>query len=117
MAFLEPTAIPGLDKALEEMFVIFSIIVASGFVLTISSIVGVIRAVRRRRRGGYSVAAVVFSASATVMTTCWLLYWVGDNIHHGSNPLDGLLAINLLVCMPPLSWLITAIRANANRRS
>ena len=57
MGLLEPFAIPGLGKGLLELLIIFSVIVASGVVVTISSIVGIIRAVRRRRRGRHSVSA------------------------------------------------------------
>jgi hypothetical protein len=117
MGLLEPTAVPGLDKALGELFIIFGVIIASGLALTISSIVGIVRAVRRRRRGGHSVTAVVLAAVAASITVSWLLYWVGDDIHHGSNPFDGLLTINFVICLPPLSWLIAAIRANAHHRT
>ena len=113
MGLLEPKAVPGLDKALFELFVIFSVIIVSGLVVTISSILGVIRAVRRGRRGGHSVAAVVLAAMANAITACWLLYWVSDDIYHKSNPINGLLAINGAVCVLPLSWLIASIRANA----
>jgi len=116
LGFLEPTTIPGLDRALLELLITFSVIVGLGLMITISSIVGVIRAVRRRRRGGDSVSAVALAGVATAITSCWLLYWVGDNIQQKSNPLDALLAINLLICVPPLSWLSAAIHANVARR-
>ena len=116
MSLIEPTTIPGLDKVLLELLITFSIIIGSGIVVTISSIVGVIRAVRRRRRGGDSVSAVALAGVATAITSCWLLYWVVDDIQQKSNPLDALLAINLLICVPPLSWLSAAIHANVARR-
>jgi len=113
LGLLEPTVVPGLDKALLELLIVFGVIVGAGLVITISSIVGVIRAVRRRRRGGHSVAAVVLAAIANAITASWLLYWVSDDIYHKSNPINGLLAINFAVCVLPLSWLIASIRANA----
>jgi hypothetical protein len=48
--------------------------------------------------------------------SCWLLYRVGDDFRHRSNPFDGLLAFNLMVCLLPVSWLIAAIRANTHHR-
>ena len=116
MGLLEPFVIPGLGKALLELLIIFSVIVASGLVVTISAIVGIIRAVRRRRRAGHSVSAVVLASIAAAITTFWLLYWVSDDIYHRSNPIDALLAINLAVCVLPLFWLIAAIHANSARR-
>ena len=117
MGLLEPIFIPGLDKALLALLIIFSVIVALSLVVTISSIVGIIRAVRRRRRGGHSASAVVLASIASAIATCWLLYWVGDDIYHGLIPIDALLAINLAACVLPLSWLSTAIRANSARRN
>jgi len=116
MGLLEPSVVPGLDKALLGLLIIFSAIVASSIAVTISSIVGIVRAVRRRGRGGHSAAAVVLAASATAITSGWLLYWVGDDIYHQSSPIDGLLAINVAGCLLPFSWLIAAIHANAHQR-
>jgi hypothetical protein len=110
LGLLEPKADPGIEKALLEVALIFAVILASGSVVTISSIVGLIRAIRRR--GGRSTAAVVLAAIANTITASWLLYWVGDDIYHRSNPINGLLAINFAICVLPLSWLIAAIRAN-----
>ena len=115
MALLEPTVVPGLDKALLELFVIFSVVIVTGLAVTISSIVGVIRAIRRRRRGGRSVAAVVLAAFANAIAAAWLLYWLAYDIHDRSNPINGLLAINFAICLLPLSWLIASIRANRAR--
>ena len=86
LGLLEPRAVPGIEKTLTKVLIIFSVIIGLGLVVTISSIVGVIRAVRRRRRGGHSVAAVVLAAIAN--------------------------AISVL----PLSWLIASIHANVARR-
>ena len=113
LGLLEPKAVPAVQKALLELLIIFSVIIALALVVTVSSIVGIIRAVGRRRRGGHSVAAVVLAAIANAITACWLLYWVSDDIYHKSNPINGLLAINGAVCVLPLSWLIASIRANA----
>ena len=116
MGLLEPFVIPGLDKALLELLIIFGVIVASGLIVTASSIAGIIRGLRRRRRSGQSVSAVVLAIVATAITTCWLLYWVGDDIYHRSNPIDALFVINLLICVPPWSWLSVAIQTNGARR-
>src|SRR5258705_13765294 len=94
MGFFEPIAVPGLDKALLGLFVIFSVVVGTGLVVTISSIVGVVRAVRRRRRGGRSVSAVVLAVVANAIAAAWLLYCLIYNIHDRSNPINGLFAIN-----------------------
>src|SRR6185295_2199370 len=105
------TRVPGLDKALLELFAIFSVIIITGLVVTISSIVGVIRAIRRRRRGGRAVAAVVLAAIATAITVSWLFFWVGDDIYHRSNPIDALLEINLLISQRiPGGWTIHDLR-------
>jgi len=116
MSLLEPKAIPALDRALLELLVLFGAVISGLLVVSVSSIVGIVRAVRRRRRNGYSVAAVVLSAIASAISSCWLLYWVQDAFRHGSNPFDGLLAMNLMLCLLPVSWLISAIRANTYHR-
>jgi len=114
MGLFEPNFIPGLDRALLEIFLTLAAVGLVFLVLTISSIAGIIRALRRRRRGGRSSGAVRFSVVAVSITTLWLLYWVGDNLYHKSNPLDGLLVINLGLCVLPFVWLITAVRANGH---
>jgi hypothetical protein len=116
MSLLEPKAIPSLGKALLELLILFGAVISGLLVVSVSSIVGIIRAVRRRRRSGYSVAAVVLSAIATAISSCWLLYWVQDDLRNRSNPFDGLLAINLMLCLLPVYWLIAAIRANSHHR-
>jgi hypothetical protein len=115
MGLLEPFVIPGFDRVVLKLLIIFGLIVTTGLVVTISSIVGVIRAIRRRRRGGRSWMAAVLAVMATAVTLFWLLYWVGYDIHDRSNPINGLLAINLAICVLPLSWLIASIRANGAR--
>ncbi len=117
VGLLEPSFVRGLDKALLELFVIFSVVVGTGLVVTISSIVGVVRAVRRRRRGGRSVSAVVLAVVANAIAAAWLLYWLIYDIHDRSNPINGLFAINLAIWLLPLSWLIASIRANRARHS
>ena len=116
MSFLEPNAIPGLERALLELMALFGLAAAGLLTLIFSSIVGIVRAVRRCRRGGYSLSAVVLGAIAMTISSSWLLYWVVDDVHHGSNPLNGLLLINFLVGLLPASWLMAAIRANAYHR-
>ena len=117
MGSMEPTVIPGLDKALLELFVICSVVIVTGLVVTISSIVGVVRAFRRRRRGRRSVSAVALAAFANAIAAAWLIYWVAYDIHDRSNPINGLFAINLAIWLLPLSWLIASIRANRARHS
>jgi hypothetical protein len=114
--FEPPLVVPGLDKALLELLILLGVILGSVVLVTVSSVVGLIRAVRRRRRGGRSKAAVVLAAIATAIAASWLVYWTGDAIRHRSNPINGFLTINFAICVPPLSWLIAAIRANAARR-
>ncbi|HJZ79731.1 MAG TPA: hypothetical protein VKD91_05280 [Pyrinomonadaceae bacterium] len=114
MCLLEPTVIPGLDRAILELLLISTAIVGAVLLLTIGSIVGIFRARRRRKRGGHSKAAVGLAAFAASISALWLSYWVGDNIYHHANPLDGLLAINLGLCVLPVFWLVTAIRANTS---
>jgi len=117
MGILEPNLVRGLDKALLELFVILSVVIATALVLTASSIVGVVRAIRRRRRGGRSVSAVVLAAVANAIAAAWLIYWVAYDIHERSNPISGLFMINLAFWLLPLSWLIASIRANRVRYS
>ena len=117
MALLEPNVVAGLDKALLQLFAIFAVVLVTGLVVTISSIVGVIRAIRRRRRGGYTATAVVLAALANALAAAWLLYWLAYDLQARSNPINGLLAINLAICLLPLSWLIASIRANRARPS
>jgi hypothetical protein len=117
MGLMEPTVIPGLDKALLQLFAIFSVVIATGSVVTLSSIVGLVRAIRRRRRGGRSVSAVALAAFANAIAAAWLLYWLIYDIHDRSNPINGLFAINLAIWLLPLSWLIASIRANRARHS
>jgi len=112
MPVLEPTVIPGLDRALLELALIFGAVGGAILILTISSIVGIVRAVRRRRRGSRSRAAVTLALTAFMITTIWLLYWAGNNIRHNASPFDGLLVINLILCILPFVWLISAICAN-----
>jgi len=112
IAVFEPTVVPGLDRAIFELALVFVVAVGLLLLLTIASIVGIIRGIRRRRRRAHSRAAVAGAMLASSITTLWLLYWVGDNLYHRMNPLDGLLAINLLLCVLPFAWLVTAIRAN-----
>ena len=116
MALLEPTSVPGLDKALLELFAFLSVVIATDLVLTVGSIVGVIRAVRRRRRGGRSGGAVVLAALATAIAAAWLLYWIIYDLRDHSTPINGLLVINFAICLPPLTWLVAAMRANRAQR-
>ena len=112
--FLEPNVIPGLDRALLEILITLGAIACAILVLTIASIVGVIRANRRRRRREHSSSAIALAIVATTVSTTWLLYWTADNIYHRHNPFDGLLAINLAICVLPFWWLLAALRARAS---
>jgi hypothetical protein len=116
MALLEPTVVPGLDKALLELFAIITLIAFIGLVVTVSSIVGIIRAVRRRRRGERSLQALVLAVIVSAIAWSWLLYWVGIELSNRSNPINALLAINAALGALPLIWLFTSIRANRTRR-
>jgi hypothetical protein len=111
---LEPTVIPGLERAILELALI--VVCVGGFMLllTVSSIIGIVRGIRRRRRGTNSRAAIAAAIVACSISALWLLYWVGDNIYHRVNPLDGLLVINLVLCILTFSWLVAAIRANTS---
>jgi len=112
MAIFEPYVIPGFDWLVLKLLIIICLILATGIVITISSIVGFIRAIRRRRRGGHSNAAVVLAAIAAAIAASWSIYWAADALYQHENPLNGFLAINLAVCLLPLSWLISAVSAN-----
>jgi len=109
---LEPTVIPELDRAILEFLLIFAAVAAAILLLTVSSIIGIIRAIRRHRRGEYSSGAVALAALATAISAAWLTYWAGNSMYQKVNPLDGLLAINFALCVLPFSWLFAAIRAN-----
>jgi Kef-type K+ transport system membrane component KefB len=112
MALLEPYVIPGFDWLVLKLLCVIGIILFTGVVITLSSIVGLIRAVRRRRRGGRSIAAVMLATVAVAIVASWSLYWAADAAYHHENPLNGFLAINFAICLLPLSWLTGAIRAN-----
>lgn len=116
MGLLEPNVVPGLDRALLELLLIFIVVVGTGLLTTVTSIVGLVRAVRRHRRGGHSRLAVVLAALALAITSSWMGYWMAADIHNQANPLNPLLAINAAICLLPLSWLVTAIRANRAQR-
>ena len=115
MGLLEPNAVPGLDRALLELFLIFSAVLGSALLITVSSIVGLVRAVRRRRRGERSSVAIVLALAAIAIPSLWLCYWVGVDIYNRSNPINALLAINAALCVLPFIWLVSAIRANRAR--
>lgn len=115
MAILEPYRIPGFDWLVLKLLAVISVILVTGAVITISSIVGFIRAIRRRRRGGHSKAALVLAAMAVAIAISWSLYWATDALHQHENPLNSFLAINLAICLLPLSWLIATISANRAR--
>jgi hypothetical protein len=112
MALLEPYRIPGFDWLVLKLLVLISVIVITLVAITISSIIGLIRAIRRRRRGGHSIAAVVLATMAVAIAASWSLYWTADAIYQHENPLNSFLAINLAICLLPLSWLIGAVCAN-----
>jgi len=115
MGLLEPNVVPGLDRALLELLLIFGAVLGSGLLITVSSIVGLVRAIRRRRRSERSSVAIVLALMATAITSLWLCYWVGVDIYNRSNPINALLAINAALCVLPLTWLVSAIRANRAR--
>lgn len=115
MGLLEPQVVPGLDRALSELLLIFSAALGGSLLITASSIVGLIRAVRRRRRGEKSSAAIVLAVIANGITLLWLCYWAVADIFNHSNPINALFAINAGLCLLPLTWLVAAIRANRSR--
>jgi uncharacterized membrane protein YhiD involved in acid resistance len=115
MILLEPFTVPGLDKALLELLITAGVILATGVAVTVGSIIGLIRALRRQRRGDRSLAAVVMAATAFVITLAWLLYWVRNDLHDKGNPVNAMFAINAALCVLPLTWLVAAIRANRAR--
>src|SRR5260370_41954107 len=106
MALSKPFAIPGLEKALLEFLLTLGAIVVAGLTIVVSSIIGIVRARRRRRRGERSVGAVVLASLATILTICWLLYWVAADIQEKHSPLDIVLAIYSLMCALPLWWTV-----------
>src|SRR5262249_13469376 len=112
MALLEPYRIPGFDWLVLKFLLIVGLILVTGVAIVISSIVGVIRAIRRGRRGGQSISAGVLAAIASAIAASWSLYWATDSLYQHENPLNGFLAINFAICMLPCSWLIGAICAN-----
>ena len=112
MGLLEPNVVPGLDRALLELLLIFSAVLGSGLLITVGSVVGLIRAVRRRKRGEKSLPAILLALLANGITLLWLCYWIGVDIYNRSNPINALLAINASLCLLPLAWLVAAIRAN-----
>ena len=115
MALLEPYRIPGFEWLVLKLLVIVIGVLVTGVVITISSIVGLIRAIRRRRRGGHSNSAVVLATTAVAIAAAWLLYWTATDLSQHENPLNGFMAINSAICLLPLSWLIAAIFANGAR--
>ena len=116
MGLLEPNVVPGLDRALLELLLSFGAVLGSGLLITVSSIVGLVRAIRRRRRSERSSVAIVLALMATAIPLLWLCYWVGVDIYNRSNPINGLFAINAALCVLPLTWLVSAIRANRARQ-
>jgi hypothetical protein len=112
LALLEPFVVPGLDKTLLQLLLILSAVVGSGLLITAGSIVGLIRAVRRRSRGEKSLVASMLAVIANAFTLLWLCYWVGVDIYNRSNPINALFVINAALCVLPLAWLLSAIRAN-----
>jgi Kef-type K+ transport system membrane component KefB len=112
MALLEPYVIPGFDWLVLKLLIVIGVILVTGVAITLSSIVGLIRAIRRRRRGRHSIAAVVLATIAVAIAASWLFYWAADALYQHENPLNGFFAINLAICLLPLSWLTGAIRAN-----
>ena len=115
MALLEPFTVPGLDKSLFELLITLGSILLTGAVVTVASVIGLIRAVRRRRCGDRSSAAVVLAAIATAIALAWLLYWVRCDLHDKANPINALFGINAALCLLPLLWFVAAIRANRAR--
>ena len=117
MGLLEPFRIPGFDRLLAQLILILVAIIGWMLAVTVSSIVGIIRAIRRRRRGGQSTGAVVLASVVVATCAMWSLYFVGDNLLHHGNPFDSMLAINLSLSILPWLWLTFAIRTNAAART
>jgi len=115
LALLEPFTVPGLDKSLFELLITLGSILITGAVVTVGSVIGLIRALQRRRRGDRSSAAVVLAAIATAIALVWLSYWVRYDLHEKSNPINALFGINAALCLLPLSWFVAAICANRER--
>ena len=115
LALLEPSTVPGLDKSLFELLITLGSILITGAVVTVGSVIGLIRAIRRRRHGDRSAAAVVLAAIATAIALAWLSYWVRYDLHDKASPINALLGINAALCLLPLSWFVAAIRANRAR--
>src|SRR4030095_12005190 len=115
MGLFEPNFIPGLDRALLELLLIFGAVLGLGLLITVASIVGLVRAVRRRRRGEKSSAATMPALIANAITSLWLCYWLAADFYNHSNPINVLFAINAALCVLPLAWLIAAIRTNRAR--
>jgi hypothetical protein len=116
MGFLEPNVIPGLDKAILELLLVVCAVVGSALLITVVSVAGLIRAVRRRRRGGHSRPAVALAFIALAITVLWLGYWIAVDIHNRAHPISALLAINVTLCVFPLMWLVAALNANGAQR-
>ena len=116
LVLLEPFTVPGLDKSLFELLITLGSILITGAVVTVGSVIGLIRAVRRRRCGDRSSAAVVLATIATAIVLAWLSYWVRSDLHDKANPINALFGINAALCLLPLSWLVAAIRANRARQ-
>lgn len=101
--------IPGIDWLVLKLLIIVSVVLVTGVAITISSIVRLIRAIRRRRRGEHSIAAVMLATIAAGIAASWLLYWAAEALYQHENPLNGFLAINSAICLLPCSWLIAPL--------
>jgi len=116
MGFLEPNVIPGLDKAILELLLVVCAVVGSALLITVASVAGLLRAVRRRRRGGHSRPAVALAFIALAIMASWMGYWIVWDLHNRTNPINPLLAINVTLCVLPLMWLVAALNANGAQR-
>ena len=117
MGLLAPYVIPGFDRLLVQLILIMVAIIVWMLAVTGSSIVGIIRAIRRRRRGGQSTGAIVLASVAVATCAMWSLFFVGDNLMHHANPFDSMFAINLSLSILPWLWLTFASRSNAAART